>query len=475
MSAGKQILKNAGALTLARGVTAVLALVTTVYLAHVLEPDRYGVLSWGLAFLTYFGFTADLGLSVYGTREVARDTGRAVPLVGHVLMLRLGAALVAFVLYAAIVWLLPKPPLFKLVVLVQGLTLFANVIGVDWVYHGMQRLGIVALRNVVASVITLGGVLVLVRDPDDVVLAAAVTVAAVALPGVWLLVTYVREFGRPRFHIDWAVWRGILTPSLPIAASLFLIMINTNMDQLMLGVIRTDEEVGWYAAAYRLLTAALIPSQIAFQAFLPALSSALGNVEEMRARSHDYVLTLLAIGFPIAAGALLAPDLIAVFGAAYAPASTALALLLGGAVLMYASGALGGMLLAWDMQRAHMKALAVGAVANVILNFLLIPRFGIEGAAAATLASEAIVLMGMGAVHYRLTRRLYLGTIARVTLATGLGVVLPLLVARALGWPVFVAAAMAAAGYAVTAVAFRIIDLALLRKLLRNLRYRVMP
>ena len=465
MSTGRQILKNAGALTLARGVTAVLALVTTVYLAHVLEPERYGILSWGLAFLTYFSFAADLGLSVYGTREVARDPARADALVGHTLLLRSGTALAAFVIYAAIVGSLSKPPLFKLVVLVQGLTLFANVVGVGWVYHGLERLGIVALRNVAASVVTLAGVLLLVRNPDDVVLAAAVSVAAVALPGMWLLITYVREFGRPRFRVDVKAWRAILTPSLPIAASLFLIMINTNMDQLMLGVIRTDEEVGWYAAAYRLLTAALIPSQIIFQAFLPALSNVLGDATAMRARARDYVQALFAIGFPLAASALLAPDLIAIFGEAYAPAAPTLAMLLGGVALMYASGALGSTLLAWDKQRTHMKVVAGGAIANIALNLVLIPRFGIEGAATATLTSEALVLVGLGIVHFRLMRTLYWDVLVRTILATGLGVVFPLLAARALGLPLLVEIGAAIVGYGAAVVAFRIIDLAMLRRL----------
>ena len=466
MSAGRQILKNAGALTLARGFTALLALITTVYLAQVLEPERYGMLSWGLAFLTYFSFAADLGLGVYGTREVARDTSRAELLVGHVLTLRVGAALAAFGLYAVVIWLLPKPPLFKLVVLVQGLTLFANVVGLGWVYHGQQRLGIVALRNVVASVVTLTGVLILVRNPDDVVLAAAVSVTAVALPNAWLLVTYVREFGRPRFCVDPKAWAAILTPSLPIAASLFLIMINTNMDQLMLGVIRTDAEVGLYAASYRLLTAVLIPSQIIFQAFLPALSNALGDVNTMRARAHDYTLTLLAIGFPLAASALLAPDLIALFGDEYAPAAPALAMLLGGAALIYATEALGGTLLAWDKQRSHMKVMTGGAIANIILNLLFIPRSGIQGAAAATLMSQALVLIGLGIVHFRLMRTLYWSVLTRTILATGLGVVLPLLAARALGWPLLSTVGVAILGYATAAVALRVVDFNLLRRII---------
>ncbi len=470
MTAGAQVLKNAGALTLARGVTAVLALITTVYLAHVLGPDRYGILSWGLALLTYFSFTADLGMGIYGTREVARDTEQVPALVGHVLLIRSGTVLVVFGLYAAIVGVLPKPPLFKLVVLVQGLTLFAYLIGIGWVYHGLQRLGVVALRNVVASVVTLAGVFLLVQSPGDVVWAAAVSVAAVALPNVWLLATYVREFGRPRFRIDWPAWRTILGPSLPIAASLFLITINTNMDQLMLGVLRTDQEVGWYAAAYRLLTAALIPSQIAFQAFLPALSSALGTPDEMRGRGRSYALSMFALGFPIATGgALVAPDLVRLlFGAAYAPAGLPLVILFGAAAVMYANVTLGGALIAWDQQRVHTGALAVGALCNVALNVALIPALGIRGAALATLASEVVVLVALGVLYYRFTGQVYLRPALRALLIAAVGVALPIVLAQAAGWPVLAVVALSAVTYAGSLVLFRAVDPALLQKLRRR-------
>ena len=470
MSAGRQILKNAGALTLARGVTAVLTLVTTVYLAQVLEPDRYGILNWGLAFLAYFSFAADLGLNVYGTREVARDTGRAEGLVGHVLMLRLGVALVLFGVYASVLWLLPKSPLFKLVVLVQGLTLFANVIGLGWVYHGQQRLGIVALRNVVASVVTLAGVFALVRAPEDVVMAAAVSVAAVVLPNAWLMVTYVSEAGWPRLQVDTRAWRGILTSSLPIAASLFLITVNTNLDQLMLGVLRTDQEVGWYAAGYRLLTAALIPSQIVFQAFLPALSSALGNDDEMQTRPRAYALSMFALGFPIAAGGLLlAPDLVALlFGAEYAPVSWPLTILFGAAALMYINVTLGGVLLAWNRQRIHSGALAVGAACNVVLNLTLIPRFGIEGAAVATLASEGVVSFALTVIYYRFTKQSHLRAGLRALLIAVVGVALPILATKSIGWPVLAILPMTGITYGAALFLFRAVDPALLRALRRG-------
>ncbi len=466
MSGAGQILRNVGALTAARGVTAVATLVTTVYLARVLEPAGYGILNWGLAFLAYFGFAADLGMGVYAMREVARAEEQAGRLSGHVLLLRLVGALATFGVFVGVVLLLDEDPLFKLTGAVLGLSLFAHAVEFGWVYHGLQRLSVVAVRNVVASAVALAGMLLLVRQPDQVVLAAVVTVAALALPNLWLLVTYSREFGRPRFAADRRLWGTMLAAGLPIAASHLLSTINTNLDQVMLGLIRTQTEVGWYAAAYRVVTAATIPWQIAYQAFLPALSSAAGDPEAMRAHARPFATALYALGLPIAAGGfLLAPDIVAIFGADYAPAAVPLGILLVSLAPMYARVVYGGSLIAWDRQRAYTGVLAVGAALNVGLNFALIPPYGMWGAAVATLVTEGAVVAGTAVLYYGAVQELHLGMLARAALATAVGVVLPLLAARALGAPPLLAAGVAVVGYAAAALASGIVDPAALRRL----------
>lgn len=465
MSAHRQILKNAGALTAARGATTVLTLVTTVYLARVLEPEGYGILNWGLAFLAYFGFVADLGMGVYAMREVARSPEQAWKLPGHVLVLRLAGALLTFGIYLGVVLLLDETALFKLTAAVLGLSLFAHAVELGWVYHGLQRLGVVAVRSVITSAVMLAGTLLLVRRPDQVVLAAAVTVVSFALPNAWLLATYTREFGRPRFSVDWKLWWRMLVPALPIALSHVLATINTNFDLLMLGLLRTEAEVGWYAAAYRVHAAATIPWQIALQAFLPTLASAVGDADAMRAGARPFVATLYALGLPIAAGGLLlAPDIVTLFGAGYAPAAGPLGLLMVGLAMMYARVAYGGGLTAWDRQGSYTAVLTVGAALNVGLNFALIPAYGIEGAAFATLLSEVVIAVGTGAMYYRLVQELHLDALLRSTLATACGVVLPLLVVRAAQGPVLLGVIAAAVAYTAATFAFRIVPLKVLRR-----------
>jgi PST family polysaccharide transporter len=450
-------------------VTATLTLVTTVWLGRVLGPTAFGMFSWGIALLAYFSIFHNLGLNVVGVREAARDASRIPKLMGEILGLRAVASLLAFGLYLLILLLLDKPPLFKLVVAVQGLTLFAHAASVEWVYEGVQQMGVLARRHIVVAVLTLAGTLLLVREPDDVVLAAAATVAAAALGNGWILLTYRRQFGVPRLRGDLAAWKALLRPGLPIAVSLFMIQVYTSLDQLMLGLMRTEQEVGWYAAAYRLITAVLIPSSVLLQAFMPALSEAHGDPERMRARGRRFIAALLAVGFPLAvAGAFLAPLLIRLFGADYAPAAPALTILMVDVSLSYFHIGLGRALVAWDRERDYMAALVGGAVANVVLNLLLIPPYGIVGAAVATMLSEGAVLAVTAWLHYRVTATLYAGTVLRAATATAIGVGGAAALGGALSWPLAGTAVAMAVGYAAAAQALGVLDVATLLRLVRR-------
>lgn len=455
MSPGTQIFRNVGALTLARGVTAVVTLGTYAYLTRTLGPAAFGILSWGLAWLAYFSVGLDLGTGVYGVREVARDPSRVRLLAGQILSVRLMMLCVALVLFYGSLLLLDKPATLKTVVAVQGIALVGFALTMDWVFQGVERMGILAVRNVAATALTLAGILLFVHDPSDVIWAAAAMAGTSVIVALALGVPLVRTWGPLRLRGYRADWPHILRASLPIGASLFAMTIYGVTDQFLLGLLRTEQETGWYGAAYRVLTASLILGDILNQAFLPSLSNAAGDRSLMVRRGRAFATTLFSVGLPVtAAGALLAGDLITGFaGEAYTPATTPLVLLMAAASATYVSKAFGDALVAWNHERAYLAVVATGAGINVVLNLVLIPPYGGTGAAAATVCSAVFVLAGQAVLYRRVLGVLHLGALARALAATGLGVVAPLGVGSALGWPFLARVALCALAFPASAAA----------------------
>ena len=456
----RRIAKNAVALTGARGVTVVIALVITAYLTRVLSPQYFGILGFGTAVLSYFSLLVKFGFNTLGAREAARQPEEIQQLASRITSLKLFLCVPGYVAFLLVVMLLPKDLLVKQVLAVQGLLLFGLAVSLEWVYQGVQRMGVLAVRNVAAALVHVGAVVLLVHDPSDVLLAAAASVSAVVIANVWILVTYTRDFGRLKLRIEPREWILLLRPALPIAASSFMIAVYYHLDQVMIGLMKGETEVGFYTAGYLLLAATLVPAQIINLVFFPSLSAAYGHPNEMRERATLFARCMAALGFPVAVGGvvLAGPLLIAFAGDAYLPGIGAYTLLMVNAGLVYINMTFGQPLIAWNRQRVYFWAVGAGAVANVVLNALLIPSFGIEGAAAATVLSECTVLIGLVYLHWKAVRALYLATWVRAALAAAIGVGGVIVGLQAVGVTPLWAGLASVGAYAVVAWVLRVVE-----------------
>ena len=445
-----RIARNVGALAVARGVTMLLTLGTVAHVTRTLGAEGYGVIGFGLALYGFFALLGRPGLDILAVREVAREHGRVRALAADVTSLQLALSLGAAVLYAGVVLLLGRPQPEQAALLVVGLPLLIQPFALDWVYQGVERMGVLAVRNVAASGLQLVAALVLVRSPDDIMWAAALQGLALATASAALWVTFRRDYGLLRLRVRLPAWRTLLRPALPIAASTLMTLIYYNLDRLMLSAFRDDQAVGLYEAAYRWVLVALVPATVLMQAFFPALSAALGDRQQMADRARAFARVNLGLGFPIAlGGALLAGPLIALLaGSEFAAAAPVLALLMASVAVVYLNLALGQPLLAWDLQTPYLWAVGVGAFANVVLNLLLIPPLGTRGAAWATVGAEVAVLVALAAIYWRTLGTLPVRTAVLALAVAALGVGVPVGGALALGWPWGVAAALSVPAFA---------------------------
>ena len=439
MSAARRLAKNVAALAAAQGATLVLGFVLWVHLGRALGAERMGMVAFGLALLSYFLLVVTLGFDAVAVREAAREGNREAEIVPLLLGVRLTLAVLATAAFAGVTLALGLEPIYRLAVLVLGVQLIARAVQLDWVYQAREQMGVAALRNAGASAVTAGLALWLVRGPEDVVLAAGAVAAGPVVANLALLALYTREAGLPRPRFHGPSWKALLAPALPLAVSGFVMQLYYNVDKLMIEGFGTTAEVGLYEAAYKLYAVAIAAAGVLYTAFYPKLAGAFGDAAAMRREGARYGEALLALGPPVAlAAAVLAPDLLdLLFGAEFAGASTALRVLFVYAGVIYLSMTFGVPLMAWDDETSYLRAAVGGGVANVVLNVLLIPRFGIEGAAVATLLSEVVVMLGMAARYRRLAGTLHPALLGKGAAVAVLGGLVPALGASMLGLPLW--------------------------------------
>lgn len=394
---GGRVLGNFLYLFAAQMVAGVAGLISTALLARRLGTEAYGILGFGSAMLSYFGLLVVFGTDIWGMRAIAQDRGGAAAIVRRVLGLRTTLALAVSLLFLLAVSRLQLEERVRIVLVIQGLGLIVSAYALDFVFQAVQRMRPIALRQMLASTVAVVAVIVLIRGPDDLYIAAGIPVVATALGAAWLAVRMNREVAPFGFDFDRSGWGAILRAALPIMLGYVMSTVFWQMDIVMLGFMASRHDLGLYVAASRVLTIAIMFAGLVTSAFSPALAESWPGAVAMQARVRDFAVAALFIGAPVAAGGLAFPGAIlaTLFGSGYVGADAALAMLMGAAALAYLAAAAAAALVAWHDQVAHMIVFGIGAAANVALNFALIPRFGIDGAAFATLAAQGLVTVGV--------------------------------------------------------------------------------
>jgi O-antigen/teichoic acid export membrane protein len=273
----------------------------------------------------------------------------------------------------------------------------------------------IALAEILTQSLMVAAVLLLVRSPDQLLYVPIIYLLAKSAGTLLLAAVYARNFGRPTFGLAPDIWRPLLKAGFPLALASLMAMLNFNFDTLMIGVILGKEDAGLYGAAYRLVWMPSVIATAYFTALYPSLdrSYKLGLAGAAGLLNNSFRLAgTLGFGIGVAGAILAVPGFRLIYGPEYQASILSFQLLIWTIPLLFISRHYRLLLVSFDHQQAELKLMSGAAVINVVLNLLFIPRFGLPGAAAATLASELFLFIA----GYLFTRRL----IGRIPLASPL-------------------------------------------------------
>lgn len=393
-----QIIKNLVSLTGAEVISKIIGLITAAYLGRVLKPEGFGILGFATAFVSYFLLMVNFGLDTYGTREVAKDNSLIAKLVNNILPMRLLFAFAWFIIFTIVVVLIDKSYTIKVVLLISAINLFTTAISINWIFMGIEKMWIISIRQILTNLFTLIGIILFVRYENNLIIAAVVTTLSGIINSLWLLFIYKKMYNKISFEFDLTFWKYIFYESLPLVFSSFMVAIYYNFDIVMLGYIKSERDVGIYSAAYKIILVGIVPFSLILNSFFPSLSKiGLIDSKEFWNTLKNYSLFMFTTGITIAAMLFFNSDLIIkiIFGSKYALASIPLSILTMNLLIVGVNIFFGNPLIAWGKQKQYSIAIALGAITNIILNIILIPKYSYIGAAYATLMSEVAVFVGV--------------------------------------------------------------------------------
>lgn len=374
----------------------------SVLIIRNLGASEYGQYAAVLAFGAMFVFIADLGLSPYTVREIARlrdqpeSAGRAADLFGNVLLLRFLLSLLAALLLIGSAWLTGRPPVMVVAIALGtlGLLMYSLQGTCESVLAGFERLDLTSGSRVLYQLIfVVAGGLMLWLGAGYYGLIVANLLGILLMTAVcWRA---VRQINMRPGRADPAGWLRLLKATIPFGIIGFTLGLSYKFDTVLLNIYRTEQETGYYNAAYSLVFSTVMLSNVINTALYPSLSrqssSDPGALGAIYGRALRY---LLVMALPIAVGTWALADQIVPFlyKERYIPAIPALQVVIWVVPLMFSSEFLGYVVVVSGLERLVARSVIVSTGFNVLMNLLLVPRYGVMAAAAMTVLTEAVLV-----------------------------------------------------------------------------------
>src|SRR3989344_1394371 len=392
---------NMGIATLSRGLIGFLSLIIVGILTRVLGPDGFGRYSTIFGYLYIFTAVADTGLYTIMIREISRisDKKEEQKIASKIFTLRLILAGAVLIIANALVFTMPYDMQVKLGVLVASIfslgSLLVQVLVA--IFQKYLRLYWVSIFDIVSRLVQLAIILVMVKlnaSLIEFVLAVAIS----EIIHFVLIFIFSQKLVKIKLTIDLGYFKETLKTAIPIAISLVLVLIYFKLDTVLLSIMKPAHDVGVYSAAYKVLEMAIFLPAIYIGLIMPGLSrNAIKNTLEFLRIFRDAFNIISIFAFYFLVYVFLMSDWIIYFigGDNFSSASHVLKILSLAMFLIFFGNLGGNAIIALNRQKKAMFIYLVGAVANVFLNIILIPKYSYFATAGVTLLTEALIIYGM--------------------------------------------------------------------------------
>jgi O-antigen/teichoic acid export membrane protein len=393
-SRSKTILLNFGSLSAGALVSRIAGLVTNAVLARRVSASGFGITGIAQSVTQYFGLFSDLGLGTVAVREGAQHPEKLQRVISSIQGLRLVLALVAIPLGLFTAPYLPYSEASRNLFRIYLLTLPIQALSVDWVFRSVQKMHFNTVLQIVGALLTFALTVTLVRGPKDLIRVAGIS-AIVAVVTVALGMRLLRLVGyraRPTFSIRES--RYYLGQSLPLCAVAFAVTLYSQANNLILGAVRGDAEVGLYVAATRLAQVCYYPVWLYFAAMAPAMMEA-WTLSADKARSllstSVRLTAIVSIGCGLIAASASQWILTQIFGKTFNGSGAAFELLVWTGVVIAIGHNWGELCISSKKNRLLIQVTFLGAFVNLAVCAATVSRMGIRGAALSNLMAEIVV------------------------------------------------------------------------------------
>ena len=417
LSTVQRVAKNTGVIITGNIAFRLISLFVTIYLARYLGTAEFGKYSFVFAYLAFFGVISDLGFRAILVREMSRDSSLAPKLIGNAYIIRLILTVFAVVLPIIIITQTSYPSDTITYVCIAAFTLlfmsFSNLY--TTIFQTNLRMEYDIIAKLTFKILSAGLIFLIIFSRGTL---TQIILALVFSEMVRTLISYsfARKFVKPQFEVDFGLWKHLLKEALPLALSSVIWIIYSQIDIVMLSLMKGDAAVGIYSAAYRLFEPLIFIASALMLSLFPIMSKYYKNSKERLIKSYELsVKYLLIIALLIAISITFVADkiILLIYEIEFTESATVLQILIWGLVFIFQYRVFLELLIAIDKQKLNTLSTGICAIINVTLNFILIPILSYNGAAIATLITRVILFITS---FYFVSKHLQMLTIHKIAI-----------------------------------------------------------
>lgn len=391
----RQIMGNINWLTFENILRNLIGVFVFAWVARYLGPEQFGLMNYAVALVALFSVFSTLGLDNILIREIVSSPEKRKEYLGSALLLKFIGAFVLIITATLASYFINSEN--------TVITFFVFIVSLGYIFKSFDVIDLWFKSQVkskysvysrataffIVSIIKI--ILILTQAP----LAAFVWMFTLDFFIASLLLLYFYHKKVSDSIFEWKIKtktvKNLLKDSWPLMLSGVAVVIYMKIDQVMIGNMLGEKELGIYSSAVKLSEAWYFVPMIISSSVFPSILRVRKKSKELYLRRiqmlYDF-FTWFTIGVALIV-TFLSPFIINIlYGSEYAMASTVLSIHIWAGVFVFLSIANGGYLIPENLTRIIFSRTLGGAILNILLNILFIPNYGIYGAAFATLLSQ---------------------------------------------------------------------------------------
>lgn len=381
------------------GAQIIFPLITFPYISRVLSTENIGKINFGNSIISYVSLIASLGVSTYAIRECSRvknEKDKLNNISSQIFSINIISTVLAYLVLAIV--LIAARPLdnYRVLICIQSANVIFGTLGADWINSSMEDFKYITIRTLTFQIIAIASMFIFVHKPSDYMIYAIISVLSTSGANI-CNIFYRKKYCKISFTLKMNI-RKHLKPIILVFAMILSQTIFCNSDITMLGLMKGDHEVGLYSTSVKIYN--IVNTMIASIAWvvMPQMSYNFGknNYSEVNRILRYSLNFIVSIGLPCIIGInMLCPEILEIVaGKKYLGATDSLHILTIALTVSLIAGIVVNIILLPSMKEdVCLKACAWAAVVNIISNYIFIPKYGLNAAAATTVLAQLITLI----------------------------------------------------------------------------------